>query len=114
VQCLTILSNVFPSALYHRDRLGQSPLFGAVKNYQLTFIRRMNIPNDLLNLCDLISGHSLLFYAAACGFDDMAMILLKKGSDPMLKDKCGQDLLSYTAKTPRLENEVRRKMMALS
>jgi hypothetical protein len=44
----------------------------------------------------------------------MAMILLKKGSEPLLKDKCGQDLLSYTAKTPRLEKEVRRKMMQLA
>lgn len=87
--------------MHHRDRLGQTPLYSAVRNYQVALVRRMDIPEELLNSCDSLGQHTLLFYAAACGHDDICMVLLKKGADPLVKDFCGQNILNYTSKTPR-------------
>jgi ankyrin repeat protein len=61
---------------------------------------------------DDVFGHTVLYYAAACGYDDLCMVLLKKGGNPFIRDRCGQTILSYTKKTPRFDFEVRRLMKA--
>ncbi len=67
----------------------------------MNLIRKMAIPVEILNRCDEMGQQTLLFYAAACNHDDICMVLLKKGADPLIKDYRGQTILAYTSKTPR-------------
>lgn len=92
--------------LYHKDRLGQSPLFQAVRNNQLELIRNITISPTLMEAPDKIAGHTLLFEAAANGHDEMCKLLVKKGANPLIKDKAGQTLLIYTNRVPSFKETI--------
>jgi ankyrin repeat protein len=91
----------YDGILLHQDRLGQTPLFSAVRANQYELIKQLSIPLDMINLPDKLAGHSLLFYSAACRNDDLCCLLVRKGANVLAKDLCGQSILSYTSKTPK-------------
>lgn len=94
--------------LTHRDRLGQTPLFAAVRQNQLDLLKQIDLTKELINMVDDIAGHTILFYAAACGHERMCKYLVKKGADLLIIDECGQNILSYTSKMPKFHKKAAR------
>lgn len=92
--------------LCHKDRLGQGPLFQAVRNNQLELIREITIDAELIDATDRIAGHTLLFEAAANGHDEMCKLLVTKGANPLVKDRAGQTLLIYLNRVPSFKEKV--------